>query len=157
MTKKLIRFQSNISLQAERARAGLTQQELANKAKVHVQTVRYWEGQKNREDLGGMYSVAINKIADALNTPLYAYDYAYGPDERMSKEMAEAFGLGFLFHKPSRKFPNNCGAMQGQCRKRAIQGSQRCKQHGGLSTGAKTKAGLERIRQGQLRRWNSVV
>ncbi|WP_442866776.1 HGGxSTG domain-containing protein [Agrobacterium sp. ST15.13.015] len=49
-----------------------------------------------------------------------------------------------------------CGAKTRKgtpCQCKAIEGKNRCKLHGGKSTGAKTAEGIERIRQGQARRW----
>ena len=58
--------------------------------------------------------------------------------------------------KPTRFGPNwmglRCGARTrrggaGACKNPAIKGRSRCKLHGGMSTGAKTSAGLERSRE----------
>ena len=157
--KRLIRFRSGIDLQAERAKAGFTQNQLADKAGVHVQTIRYWEGQKHREDLGGMFSTALNRIADAMDiSPLYE-DYAVRSDnERLSIEMFEWLGLSWLYDKPKPKPKRHCSADLSngrKCRKSPVATSWRCAQHGGLSTGPKTPAGIERIKQAQYKRWHS--
>jgi hypothetical protein len=34
-----------------------------------------------------------------------------------------------------------------------MQGSKRCRNHGGLSTGPRTSEGIERIREANTRRW----
>ncbi|OWJ82040.1 HGGxSTG domain-containing protein, partial [Haematobacter massiliensis] len=39
------------------------------------------------------------------------------------------------------------------CRCKSEPGKKRCKFHGGMSTGARTPEGLERIREAQRRRW----
>ena len=39
------------------------------------------------------------------------------------------------------------------CKAKAVRGRMRCRLHGGLSTGAKTAEGLERIREAQKKRW----
>lgn len=49
-----------------------------------------------------------------------------------------------------------CGAKTrkgASCRNKSEPGKRRCKFHGGLSTGARTPEGIERIRQAQRRRW----
>lgn len=49
-----------------------------------------------------------------------------------------------------------CGARTrsgGVCAVPVVPGKQRCRAHGGLSTGPKTEAGRERIRSAQKRRW----
>ncbi len=79
--KQSIRFLSGTDLQAERSAAGLTQQQLADKAGVHVQTVRYWEGQKHREENGGMFSTALDRMADAMDIPPLFEGYAIRRDK----------------------------------------------------------------------------
>ena len=49
-----------------------------------------------------------------------------------------------------------CGAKTRKgtpCRNKSEPGRRRCKFHGGMSTGARTPEGIERIRQAQRRRW----
>ncbi|MDF1856491.1 HGGxSTG domain-containing protein [Pseudooceanicola sp.] len=49
-----------------------------------------------------------------------------------------------------------CGARTRKgtpCRARAMPGKTRCRFHGGLSTGPKTREGRERIAEAQRRRW----
>lgn len=49
-----------------------------------------------------------------------------------------------------------CGARTRRgtsCVAKAIDGPGRCRHHGGLSTGAKTEAGMQRIIDAQRRRW----
>jgi len=41
------------------------------------------------------------------------------------------------------------------CRARCVPGSERCRLHGGLSTGPKTQAGRERISEANRRRWEA--
>lgn len=51
---------------------------------------------------------------------------------------------------------NICGAKTRSgrpCIMKAISGKGRCKFHGGMSTGARTREGIERIRSAQVRRW----
>ncbi|MDF1718659.1 MAG: HGGxSTG domain-containing protein [Antarcticimicrobium sp.] len=57
------------------------------------------------------------------------------------------------------KFPRGkgrCGARTRKgtpCRARAMPGKTRCRFHGGLSTGPKTREGREPIAKAQRRRW----
>lgn len=49
-----------------------------------------------------------------------------------------------------------CGAWTRQgtpCKRKAIPGSNRCRNHGGLSTGPKTTEGRKRISEAQKVRW----
>lgn len=49
-----------------------------------------------------------------------------------------------------------CGARTQKgtaCAAKAIPASGRCRRHGGLSTGPRTAAGIQRIIDGQKRRW----
>lgn len=50
-----------------------------------------------------------------------------------------------------------CGARRSSdgmaCLASPLPGKKRCPQHGGMSTGARTPEGLNRIREGQRRRW----
>lgn len=57
---------------------------------------------------------------------------------------------------PPRDRPQ-CGARTrsaSACKNKVIPGKQRCKFHGGLSTGPKTKAGKDKIAAAQRLRWN---
>ena len=52
-----------------------------------------------------------------------------------------------------------CGARTraGQpCKSKVVPGKRRCRLHGGLSSGPKTKAGRERIAEAQRRRWQKA-
>ena len=60
--------------------------------------------------------------------------------------------------QPKRKDRPRCGAKTragGTCLVRVELGKARCRFHGGLSTGPKTKAGRARIAQAQRRRWRA--
>jgi hypothetical protein len=62
----------------------------------------------------------------------------------------------WLEQRPDDEWPPRCGARTrkgGKCQCKPLPGKRRCKFHGGLSTGAKTEAGRERIREAQRRRW----
>ena len=56
---------------------------------------------------------------------------------------------------PKRERPQ-CGAKTRSghpCKAKAVKGKNRCRMHGGLSTGAKTREGIERIKLAQQKRW----
>ncbi|WP_035267136.1 HGGxSTG domain-containing protein [Ahrensia sp. 13_GOM-1096m] len=145
---RTIWFLSGIDLEAHRARAGLTQQQLAIKAECHVQTVRFWEGQRSREDCGGLYSKAVQRMARAMNLEPLGESPVQSPNGRISREDLEAVGLGWFYDKSEPKSPRHCNARRpdgSKCRKRPIAGKQRCAQHGGLSTGPKTAEGRKCI------------
>jgi hypothetical protein len=54
----------------------------------------------------------------------------------------------------------NCNARTragGKCKMRPVAGRERCRLHGGLSTGPKTQEGRERIVEAQRRRWEAYA
>jgi DNA-binding XRE family transcriptional regulator len=106
---------------------GWSQRELAERAGVHEQTVKYWEGKK-----GAISGIAV---------------------DRMISELAIAIEKGEL----SNKSPNQrCGARTRKgtpCKAKALPGKTRCKFHGGMSTGPKTVEGRQKIADAQRRRW----
>ena len=60
--------------------------------------------------------------------------------------------------RPRRKDRPRCGAktrVGGACLVRAEPGMERCRFHGGLSTGPKTEAGRARIAEAQRKRWRA--
>lgn len=91
--KRLVRFRCGLQLQVLRVRAGLTQQQLADVAGVHVQTVKFWEGQKHRELNGGLFGNAINRMAflmEVLATSAPHYRTLRGePNTALPLEVAE--------------------------------------------------------------------
>ena len=106
---------------------GWSQRKLAERAGVHEQTVKYWEGKQ-----GVIAGVAVGL---------------------MFKNLAVALAKSEL----SNKSPNQrCGARTRKgtpCRCKPLPGKRRCKFHGGMSTGPKTPGGRERIAEAQRRRW----
>lgn len=66
-----------------------------------------------------------------------------------------ARGAAFWVSRQPKRDRPTCGARTRQgtpCRARAVEGKERCRMHGGLSTGAKTPEGIERIRESNRRR-----
>lgn len=151
-------FLSHIDLQAERARAGLTQKELARMSGIHVQTVKYWEGQKEREGQGGFFSSACEKMAKAMELDPIEGAVATYLRRPPSRDILEQLGLVWLYEKPKIRH-RHCDARLPKgtkCRKSPIKGKRRCAQHGGFSTGPKTEAGKLAISKAQHLRWTEA-
>jgi len=124
-------------LKARRKKAGWTQRQLAEKAGVHCQTVKYWEG--HDRFVAGWAVDRFNRAFIAANIP-------------------DPIPARFLLpkHPPTRR--PLCGAMNRKgtpCKARALPGKRRCKFHGGMSTGPKTPEGRARIAEAQRNRWQN--
>ncbi len=152
---KSVAFISGYQLKAVREVNGWTQQGLADKAGVHVQTVKFWESQ-DRQDEGGLHSKAAWKMARAMKLEPMPIEDDCSDDELA--DMAAKFGLSRLFKTKAPDTPRHCNARcpdGRKCRKRPVPGKQRCKQHGGNSTGPTTERGRLAIGQVQKRRWQA--
>jgi hypothetical protein len=126
-------------LKAMRALAGWSQRELARQAGVHVQTVKYWERQ--------------------------SFICGHAPDRFW--EAFERAGIGWpdnlndlstrLMRVPEQHQTSaRCGAMTRRgtaCAAKPLAGKNRCKFHGGMSTGPRSEEGKARIADAQRRRW----
>ncbi|MHA6686881.1 HGGxSTG domain-containing protein [Mesorhizobium sp. A556] len=134
-------FRTAAELKAWRSAAGWSQRDLARTAGVHVNTVKYHEGLSGV--IGGW---AVNRFRSAFelgrvlppNTSrvelfLQAGNSPHGED-----------GLSLCGAKTRKGAP---------CRAKALPGRNRCKFHGGMSTGPKTIQGRDRIAEAQRRRW----
>lgn len=146
-----------------RRRAGLSQAALAQSIGVSRQTVSYWE---RNPTLDGR-TETLGRIAGALD-----------PADR-ELLLSSRPGLGFItlrFMSPispeqinliikaeaQRKTTHaqmrrrTCGAMTRKattCRLKSEPGRQRCRLHGGLSTGPTSSEGKARIAEAQRKRW----
>ena len=145
-------------LRALRKQRGLSRRSLARLAGVHPDTVRYWE-RKAFVDLRGWAPDKLLKAMDLselsfrnvypgprfeggiFRTSTRAWDGVLGLTEKYSVTMRGAETCGALTRKGT------------PCRAKPLPGKARCKFHGGLSTGARTPEGIERIREAQRRRW----
>ncbi|MEZ5720982.1 MAG: helix-turn-helix transcriptional regulator [Paracoccaceae bacterium] len=143
---------------ALRKQRGLSRVTLARLAGVHPDTVRYWE-RKAIVDLRGW---APDRLLKAMGLDKFSRRHVY-PAARFKEgifpPITRAWG-GVL--DLTEKYPvttrsaKTCGARTRKgtpCRTKALPGKTRCKFHGGLSTGARTPEGIERIREAQRRRW----
>jgi transcriptional regulator with XRE-family HTH domain len=68
-------------LRAARVLAGLTQQQLADAAELHVNAVRYWEADDRSSEPWG---VAINKLLGALRQHGVEVATAFGDDNQFT-------------------------------------------------------------------------
>ena len=106
--------------------AGWSQRELAERAGVHEQTVKYWERKH-----GVIVAVAVDRMFNELAVAL-----TNKPSSKSSNQ--------------------RCGARTRKgtpCKAKALPGKTRCKFHGGMSTGPKTAEGRQKIADAQRRRW----
>lgn len=138
-----------------------TQSCVAAAAGVHVDTVRYWERKKELD--------LQNKSVRALLKSLGAQSLYRAADARRQKAIGTAYAtstrgraharLGVLAEAQSEFTAGGrtvCGAKTRRgtpCVAKAVRGKKRCRIHGGLSTGPRTKEGRARISKAQRRRW----
>jgi len=133
-------FRTAAELKAWRAAAGWSQRDLARAAGVNVNTVKYHEGQSGI--IGGW---AVGRFRTA-------FDLAKVLPPKTPR-------TGLFLHGDSGATVHGerlCGAKTrkgGSCRQKTLPGRNRCKFHGGMSTGPKTLKGRQRIAEGQRRRW----
>jgi DNA-binding XRE family transcriptional regulator len=114
-------------LKQARAFAGWSQRELAKRAGLQESSVKYWESKT-----GVIGGVEVKLMLTVLTAEL------------MSDE------------QPTTTPDQRCGARTRKgtpCKCKALPGKQRCKFHGGMSTGPKTAEGRARIAEAQRRRW----
>ena len=149
-------------LRAARKAAGLSQIELANRAGIGRQSVQYHESR----DVIGLRGWAIGRIRAVLGAdavPDYVDHYARGRAWAETLMEAERLALAASRLRAARieaeaaaKRRVRCNAKTRKgtpCRCQSEQGKNRCKFHGGRSTGARTPEGKARIAEAQKRRW----
>ena len=149
-------------LAARRKAAGLTQRQLAEASGVGRTAVQYWEAAPHLDPRGW----AVGRMAEALGWAVWPAsettthprgDGVLSLSERMDA-LAAAQLVAFKDREAQRVARRRvrCGARTRKgtpCRNKSEPGKRRCKFHGGLSTGARTPEGIERIREAQRRRW----
>lgn len=140
-------------LAAIRKAARLSQAELAERVGIGRHAVSYWE----RKPKVSRRAWAVQRIAEVLDLP----DEPAPPRRNLWAER-EAALIAAIAATPPRKAETaakrrvRCGAKTRKgtpCRCKSEPGKRRCKFHGGMSTGARTEEGRERIREAQRRRW----
>lgn len=145
-------------LAAIRHRAGLRQTDLAQRAGIGRHAVSYWEN-RPRVDLRAW---AVRRMAEVLDLPKPPTRSAHPSWQEEADRLAEAAFVAQVARIKARaeaaaaKRRVPCGAKTRKgapCRCLSEPGKRRCKFHGGMSTGARTAEGLERIREAQRKRW----
>lgn len=141
-------------LATRRKAKGWTQRQLAEAAGVGRTAVQYWERLPGIDPRGW----AVKAMAEALGWVMLDY----------RRNNARARGWGDSETAQNAETTKNhegrsaarkrvaCGAKTRKgslCRNMSEPGKRRCKFHGGMSTGARTPEGIERIREAQRRRW----
>lgn len=145
-----------------RKAAGLSQTMLARRAGIGRHAVSYWE-QKAQVDLRAW---AIRRMAGVLTLPDYftpVRAHAGWADRLRAEEMAREAAICARIVKWEAARAERAAKRQVRCRAKtrkgtpcralSLPGKRRCKFHGGMSTGARTPEGIERIREAQRRRW----
>lgn len=146
------------NLKAARLRAGLTQQQLADKTGFHRLAVGYWE---NKDGTFSARYGAPEAFAKALDmkhfSPPIRTHAAWGFTDvekrwieqelaRLAKSRAQRLLLARVRCNAKTRKGTLCKAL-------SESGKRRCKFHGGRSTGPKTQAGREAISRAQKARW----
>lgn len=156
-------------LRALRKAARLTQARLTDLAGVSRDCVQYWE-RKPRVDLSSWgprhMMQAIGRTGTVAACEALAILWQVGQYARARihaaltdtspalKARLAAAAQREAERAAKRRVPCKAKTRKGTpCRMKSEPGRARCKFHGGMSTGAKTPEGRDRIRQAQLRRW----
>ena len=141
-----------------RSIAQWSQRDLAGKASVHIQTVKYWERQEGI--IGGWAVDRFHAAFDKANISLpVEYSIKRQPFSMAAILRQHRIDISQPYSVPAEpEAPNRviCGAKNRKgnaCKLWSVIGKKRCRFHGGLSTGPKTQAGRDRIREAQLKRW----
>lgn len=153
-------------LAAIRRAAGLSQGALAQRVGIGRHAVSYWECKAEVD----RRAWAVRRIAEVLTLPDKS-DIKRAPAgwaERMAAQ-DRARETAFMAQVAAwqardaqrreaqrAKLQVRCNARTRKgtpCRCKSEPGKKRCKFHGGMSTGARTPEGLERIREAQRQRW----
>jgi len=146
-------------LRALRKRKGLSRPALAALARLHPDSVKYWEG-KARIDLRGW---APDRILHALGAghlsqkDIFPARRAEGDLRPVTRARNRVF-YDSDFPAVRRTRDRRCGAKTRKgkpCRAKPLPGRRRCKFHGGMSTGPKTPEGRKRIAEAQRKRWRA--
>ncbi len=149
-------------LAARRKAAGLTQRQLAEAAGVGRTAVQYWEAAPHLDPRGWAVGRMARALGWAIRPATDTITRTRG-DEVLSPfadvdAWAERQLAAYRDREAQRAARRRvvCGAKTRKgtpCRNKSEPGKRRCKFHGGLSTGARTPEGIERIRDAQRRRW----
>ncbi|WP_340107794.1 helix-turn-helix transcriptional regulator [Pikeienuella sp. HZG-20] len=146
-------------LAALRKAARLSQSALAQRAGIGRHSVSYWECKAQIDPRAW----AVERMGEVLTLPdIRPVKHARATwAETIAAEEARAFAAiearfraRLADERALRRV--RCGARTRKgtpCSAKSIPGKRRCKFHGGLSTGARTSEGRQRIAEAQRRRW----
>ena len=150
-------FLNAAELRACRAVLGWTQLKLAQRAGFNVRTVKYHEAKRGRVD-----GVAPGRFRDLFESaglrlsPLPERRIEPNPGLWVRVQLSDqVLPSRTPSMKPTKPLKRQCGAKTRKgnpCVAQPIPGSNRCKNHGGLSTGPKTAEGRARIAEAQRAR-----
>lgn len=148
-------------LKQARLQARLSQRELARRAGLHHATVQYWETKPQVDP----HSWGVQRILNALEWRIFRHQYA-GARHGVLAHQAEMALVEKLMSEQKRRYQHRlntrrvvCGAKTRNglpCRAKSEPGRSRCRHHGGLSTGPKTREGRKRISEAQKSRWREA-
>ncbi|WP_198731798.1 helix-turn-helix domain-containing protein [Paracoccus tegillarcae] len=150
-------------LTALRRRVGLSQAALARRIGVSRQTISYWEG---KPALDGR-STILERISEYLNSEdahrlrssrpglgFVRLHFLGSVSRHQMKIVSDAMAIRRITLASIAQRPCKAMTRAGTpCRLQSEPGKQRCRLHGGLSTGPRTAEGKARIAAAQRRRW----
>ena len=152
------RKMTGTELKQARLRAGLTQQQLADKTGFHRLAVGYWERKKVK--FTARYGAPF-AFAKALGMKYYwtpirtraSWGFTDYEQRRLDQEFARVAAMRAQREAHLRIRCNAQTRKGTPCKALSEPGKRRCKFHGGLSTGPKTLEGRAMIAEAQKRRW----
>lgn len=144
-----MRQMSGHELRTQREQAGFSRPGLAHLAGIHPDTVKYWE----RAQLVDLKGWAPKRMFAALGVNLR--------NQRIQRQMPSTGYFpsstrarhGVLEHREKSGVCMALTRSGTECRAGRVPGKNRCRNHGGLSTGPVTPEGRKRIAEAQKRRW----
>lgn len=149
-------------LAAIRKAARLSQTELAERVGIGRHAVSYWEC-RAKVDRRAWAVCAIGKVLTLPDEVAFYRPRRVWADRLQAMREAEEAAIRAHMARiqagidaAAAKRRLRCGAKTRKgtpCRCKSEPGKRRCKFHGGMSTGAKTAEGRERIREAQRLRW----
>lgn len=147
-----------LEIKQARLRAGLTQQQLADKTGFHRLAVGYWENKDGK--FSARYG-APEAFAKALGMKYFSppirtragWGFTDVEKRRIEQELARLANSRAQRLALARVRCNAKTRKGTPCKALSESGKRRCKFHGGRSTGPKTQAGREAISRAQKARW----
>ncbi len=152
MVNDPVTFLTGHELQAARRKAKISQASMAGLIGCSRHAVSYWETKPMIEHKA-LRSGVPARMCNALEIPVlpnFCKPASFRASWGLSLDLADGLAVG----RSSTRSP--CGARTRKgtpCRAKALSGKQRCKFHGGKSTGPRTVEGKARIAEAQRKRW----